>query len=379
METLKQLHYGEIFTLRSVHGKMLTLNTHEYSSKTFLNAFVQITNDNAHLLGNAQNNDHQQTDSLAEEIYQSLYDANKTQLSPTHYGRFIMQPTTKSIQKDQPVCYGEVVQIFYIRDQDQKRENCGKYIVLNGEFPQLGFLRDDGSHQNPEPIPVSQIATHKDRKELLNNPVRFGEDIALKRIVCNQLDNLYLSCKKNQKVERMKGATNLGAWERMMICSAEGKVPVTPKERNVLINLYSQTNYLRDRTLIVSFRNQFKKALPKEEIPKEEELKECLQKRIGVSVQAVEYLDSMDDWDTTEEELEDSTSVTESHSEVYHDQLINPSNIVNPTTNKKIYTKYAKVVLARKRDRDVLGHLFYYELNKSIYLKFTLPKLTNRR
>ena len=197
------LKYGQVFTLKSIHGRMLTMNTHEYSSKTFLNAFAQISGEGHTPSVVAANTSNQLAASSVQDFLQTLSEHS----SPSHYGRFVMQTCTSKIKKDTPVCYGHIVHIYFVRDQDQKMESCGKYLIMNGNFPQLGFV-NDSDHQNPEPITVSAIKTLP-LEELSNFPVRIGEDIGLKRIVCNQLDQFYLSARKTSNVVQRNKSTNL--------------------------------------------------------------------------------------------------------------------------------------------------------------------------
>jgi len=359
------LCYGQPFTMRSMHGRMLTYNTHDYSNKTYLNAFVQISND-------ATSSAAAQPASLAADSVRDYVKSLYENASPTHYGKFIMQPGSGKVPKNSPVCYGQIVHIFFVRDQDQKKESCGKYLIMNGNFPQLGFIHD-GDHQNEEPIAISALKTLPE-EELVNYPVRIGEDIGLKRVVCNQLDKLYLSCRKTSNLCQRNKSNNLASWEKLTLCQADGK-PVSTTERERLLNqLYPETNYLRDRTVIISFRNQFKKAVPKESIPSESELKNILETQIAFPVESITYLDSMNDWSedlVDEEEIEESTTSDLGKAQKEHET---PKVLQDEQKEKKIFTKYAKVVLQKKQHRDILGHLFYYELNKQLYLKIVIPK-----
>ena len=163
------------------------------------------------------------------------------------------------------------------------------------------------------------------------------------------------------------------SWEKLTLCHEDGK-SVTKDERNrLLTQLYTQTNYQRDRTVIVSFRNQFKKAVPKENIPTEEELKTVIATQIGFPVEEVTYLDSMNDWSNEQDEDEIDEEPISTLGEAQK-EFETPKVLQTEAKDKKIFTKYAKVVTSTKFDRDLLGHLFYYELTKSLYLKFMIPK-----
>ncbi|KAF0983214.1 hypothetical protein FDP41_010279 [Naegleria fowleri] len=369
------LTYGRPFTMKSVHGRMLTFNTHEYSAKTFLNAFVQISASESSssvkpsggaLMGATSHIDASTVKDYVKTVYENAS-------SPSHYGVFVMQPANSKISKTSPVCYGQIVHIYFVRDQDQKKESCGKYLIINGNFPQLGFV-GDGDHQNLEPIAVSAIKTLPN-EELQNFPVRIGEDIGLKRVVCNQLDQFYLSCRKANNICQRNKSTNLAAWEKFTLCFENGK-SVQPSDRDRLLNsLYSETTYLRDITIIISFRNQFKKAVPKENIPTEDELKNIIENEIGFPTEEVSYIDSMNDW-MVEDQMDDEEIEEPSTSSLGEAQkeYETPKVLQNDNKEKKIFTKYAKVVFKKKSHRDLLGDIFLYEITKSLLIKCMIPK-----